>query len=178
MSCLRLVYHPRTWLLIMLAAIFMCFSMAANADNTPTEFNNPKLAARYEKLTNELRCPKCENESLASSQAPIAGDIRNRIGLWLKAGESDDQIRQQLVARFGEYVLYKPRIESRTWLLWGFPGIAVVLGVLILGLFVVRHRRNRVTELDASEREHLAELLKRHSSEDGEGSSAQSGSSH
>lgn len=178
MSCLRHVYHPRTWLLIMLAAIFMCFSMAANADNTPTEFNNPKLAARYEKLTNELRCPKCENESLASSQAPIAGDIRNRIGLWLKAGESDDQIRQQLVARFGEYVLYKPRIESRTWLLWGLPGIAVILGILILGLFVMRHRRSRVTELNASERERLAELLNRHASEESRESSSESGGSH
>lgn len=152
-------------MLVALCLAGACLSGLAWADNGPPQFDDPALAQRYDTLTNELRCPKCENETLASSGAVVAADIRQRIAGWLQQGESDQQIRDKLVARFGEYVLYKPRIESRTWLLWGLPGLAVLLGLCILALLVLRYRRHQVSELDESEQARLASLLKRHASE-------------
>lgn len=150
-------------MMLAVAALLLCLSAGISlADNGPPEFQDPALGQRYSALTEELRCPKCENETLASSGAPIAADIRQRIAEWLKAGQSDDEIRHHLVQRFGEYVLYKPRIERRTWLLWGLPAVAVVLGAVVLMLLIRRRRRLRVNDLDEAERARLATLLARH----------------
>ncbi|MGJ8516398.1 cytochrome c-type biogenesis protein [Carnimonas bestiolae] len=150
-------------LLLLSAALLLCALAGVSlADNGPPEFHDSALAQRYSALTEELRCPKCENETLASSGAPIAADIRQRIAEWLNAGQSDDDIRHHLVQRFGEYVLYKPRVERRTWLLWGLPAAAVVIGGVVLTLLIRRRRRLQVSDLDDAERARLAALLSRH----------------
>lgn len=165
MSSFSFARSLRHALLIACALGALVFVSLALAAGEPHRFDDPSLAGRYQALTEELRCPKCENQNLASSNAPIAADMRDRISEWLNQGRSDEQIRQALVDRFGEYVLYKPRIESRTWLLWGLPGLAVLLGLVILGLLIIRARRERVSELDERERARLAELLEKHAPE-------------
>ncbi|WP_262927311.1 cytochrome c-type biogenesis protein [Phytohalomonas tamaricis] len=126
------------------------------------DFDDPALQARYNALLDELRCPKCQNESIGSSNSPIARDMRARTATWLEQGRSDEDIRNAMVARFGDYVLYDPRLDSRTWLLWSLPGALVIVGVTIIAL-VVRQRRKRHAEgLSALERQRLATLLDTH----------------
>lgn len=126
------------------------------------DFDDPALADRYESLTSRLRCPKCQNESIGASNSPIAADMRLHVAQQLRRGASDAEIESAMVERFGEYVLYDPRLESRTWLLWGLPFALIVLGGGVIAVFVLRRRRSRAAELDDEERRRLAALVSRH----------------
>lgn len=126
-------------------------------------FDDEALQARYQHLVDTLRCPKCENQSIGSSGAPIAQDMAQRVEQWLRQGVSDDEIRQKLVDRFGEYVLYEPPLSWRTGLLWGGPALLVIAA---LSGVVLQIRRNRHTSsdqaLDPEEQQRLAAILARH----------------
>jgi cytochrome c-type biogenesis protein CcmH len=98
------------------------------------DFTDTALELRYKELSAELRCPKCQNQNIAASDAPIARDLRKLLHRQLQAGDSDEEILQYMVARYGEFVLYRPRFEGVTLLLWLFP---VVL-LLAAGLMVYR----------------------------------------
>jgi cytochrome c-type biogenesis protein CcmH len=98
------------------------------------DFNDSTLELRYKQLSAELRCPKCQNQNIAASDAPIARDLRKLLHRQLQAGDSDEEILQYMVARYGEFVLYRPRFEGVTLLLWLFP---VVL-LFAAGLMVYR----------------------------------------
>ena len=124
---------------------------------------DPTLEARARAISKELRCMVCQNESIDDSGAPLAHDLRVLVRDRLKAGDSDAQIIDFLVARYGEFVLLRPRFEWRTALLWGLPP-AVLLGG-ILTLFIVIRRRNSATpqppqNLTAAEESRLAELMR------------------
>lgn len=124
-------------------------------------FDDPVLQQRYDSLTDSLRCPKCANQAIGDSESPVAADMRERVVLLLKAGRSDREIQDYMVDRFGDYVLYNPRLSERTWLLWGLPAALVVLGALVIALIVRarRHAANRA--LSAAERERLHALINR-----------------
>ena len=96
---------------------------------------------RYQNLISELRCPKCQNQNIADSDAPIASDMRDVVYRMMKDGASNEEITGALVARFGEFVLYKPEFDSRTFLLWTTPAIAVLGGLLVVAGVVIRSRR-------------------------------------
>lgn len=119
--------------------------------------------ARFQHLVDTLRCPKCENQSIGSSGAPIAQDMVQRVEQWLQQGMSDDEIRQKLVDRFGEYVLYEPPLSWRTGLLWGGPA-ALAVSALIGVVIHVRRNRSIASDraLDSSEQQRLAAILARH----------------
>lgn len=124
---------------------------------------DPKLEARARVISKELRCMVCQNESIDDSGAPLAHDLRVLVRERLKAGDSDTQIVDFLVARYGEFVLLRPRFEWRTALLWGFPP-AILLGG-ILTLFIVIRRRNSASpqhpqNLTPAEESRLAELMR------------------
>jgi cytochrome c-type biogenesis protein CcmH len=103
--------------------------------------------ARYRALLPELRCLVCQNESLADSQASLAADLRYEIrGLYAK-GDSDEEVKKFLTDRYGEFVLYRPRLELRTVLLWAGPFLLVLLGV---GMVLALVRRARRTALPAA----------------------------
>ncbi|WP_414499633.1 MULTISPECIES: cytochrome c-type biogenesis protein CcmH [unclassified Zymobacter] len=127
------------------------------------EFHDPALQSRYAQLVDSLRCPKCENQAIGSSSAPVAVDMRRHVAAWLSKGYSDERIQDELVARFGEYVLYQPRLSSRTLLLWAGPA---VLGVLAAGgiILTVRSRRYPIQAepLDPDEQALLQRVLARH----------------
>ncbi len=129
---------------------------------TPDEMlKDPALEARARHLSQELRCMVCQNQSIDDSEAPLAHDLRVLVRDRLKAGDSDRQVLDFLVARYGEFVLLKPRFETRTLLLWGLPPVALVAG--FIGLVVALRRRKAVnTEpeaLSAAERRRLATLV-------------------
>ena len=100
-----------------------CLSAHANSDDViaPMSFASPELEARFIALSAELRCPKCENQSLRDSNAMVAADLRARLHELLHAGYSDQQIREHMRERYGDYVLYRPRLADIGWLLWLTP---------------------------------------------------------
>ncbi|RFF67432.1 cytochrome c-type biogenesis protein CcmH [Xanthomonas campestris pv. raphani] len=108
-------------------------------DPSPLQYRSAAEEARFHALTAELRCVQCQNQSLADSNAQIAQDLRREVLALMHEGRSDAQIRQFLVARYGEFVLYRPQVESRTWLLWFGPLLVLLLGGTAVAL-VVRRR--------------------------------------
>ncbi|GGY07421.1 cytochrome c-type biogenesis protein CcmH [Litchfieldella qijiaojingensis] len=129
------------------------------------EFDDPVLEQRYRDLTASLRCPKCENQAIDDSNSPVAADMRERVYTLLQDGRSDIEIRNHMVNRFGDYVLYNPRLEGRTWLLWGLPGALVVVGGVVVMLIVRSRRQASVRQLSADERARLDALIKRERTE-------------
>ena len=124
------------------------------------EFSSPDLERRYHALSQELRCPKCQNQNIADSNAPIARDLRVVLYEQLEAGATDDEILAFMVARYGEFVRYRPGMDRNTVLLWTAPGL--LLGVGALGLLM--HFRRRTSEsragLTDNEKAEIARLLK------------------
>jgi cytochrome c-type biogenesis protein CcmH len=129
------------------------------------EFNDPVTEQRYRDLTATLRCPKCENQAIDDSGSPIAGDMRERVYAQLQDGRSDKEILDFMVNRFGDYVLYNPRLEGRTYLLWGLPGALVLLGGLLVVFLVRSRRRNSASHLNDEERARLDALINRERTE-------------
>lgn len=125
------------------------------------EFDDPVMEKRYRDLTGSMRCPLCENQAIDDSDAPISGDMRDRVYLLLQDGQSDIEIVDHMVQRFGEYILYNPRLENRTYLLWGLPIALVLLGTVVV-VMMVRARRNASAKaLSAEERARLDALINR-----------------
>ena len=109
----------------------------------PTELPNPVLQARYVTLTHELRCMQCQNESLADSPVDLAADLRREVRDLLLAGKSDDEIRAWMAARYGDFILFRPRYSLRNAWLWGAPGVLLLLGIVVAWR-VVRQRATLV----------------------------------
>ncbi|MCK2184634.1 cytochrome c-type biogenesis protein [Halomonas getboli] len=125
------------------------------------DFDDPVMRDRFASLTSTLRCPKCQNQAIGDSDSPIAGDMRERVFEQLQAGRSDKEIVDFMVRRFGDYVLYNPRLEGRTLLLWGLPVALVLGGGLLVALLVRARRRASARALNDDERARLNALLER-----------------
>lgn len=105
------------------------------------DFSDRAQEQRYQNLIAELRCPKCQNQNIADSNAPISKDMRDAVYRMMKDGASNEEIVESLVGRFGEFVRYKPEFDSRTFLLWATPAITVLGGLLVVAGVVIRSRR-------------------------------------
>lgn len=103
-------------------------------------FLNPAQAQRFQLLSQELRCVVCQNQNLADSNAPLAVDLKNEIAEQIKHGSSDEDVKKYLVARYGDFILFKPKVSPLTYLLWGAPLILVIGGLLFLIIFIKRRR--------------------------------------
>lgn len=119
---------------------------------------NASLDRRVMSLAHELRCLVCQNETLADSQAPLAADLRNQIREQLAAGKSEREVVDFLVARYGDFVLYRPPLKSTTVLLWIGPFLFLAFGAFLLVRFV-RGRRALAPQLSPDERARAAKLL-------------------
>lgn len=129
----------------------------------PMHFETPAQEARYQSLLHELRCMVCQNQSLASSNADLAADMRHVVHRKILAGKSNAEIKDFLVARYGNFVLYRPPVEVATWLLWFGPAVLVVIGLIALMIAVRgRWRRAGPDGLHADDRQRLRNLLNRH----------------
>ncbi|HCS66236.1 MAG TPA: cytochrome c-type biogenesis protein CcmH [Cellvibrio sp.] len=128
------------------------------------EFDNDVDRKRYQTFIDEMRCPKCTNQNLAGTNSPIAEDLRRELVFMIKDGRSDKEIVDFMVERYGEFILYRPRLSPATILLWAAPFILLLSGVVLLLLIVRKRRRLEVetgidTGLSSAERERLANLL-------------------
>lgn len=132
---------------------------AAHAVIETYEFSSPALQVRYHALSQELRCPKCQNQNIADSNAPIARDLRVVLVEQLEAGQSDEQILAFMVARYGEFVRYRPAVDRNTALLWWAPVILIGAGVFALGFHFMGRVRASPSTLTATEAAQLKKLI-------------------
>lgn len=127
-----------------LVFILMSLLLAGLAAAEDVALENPQQEARAQALMRELRCVACENEPISQSAAPIAEDMRARVRVMIEGGASDDEVRDWFEARYGEFVLFRPKAEGVTgWLLWGGPFLLLLLGILI-GIRIARSRKATV----------------------------------
>lgn len=126
-----------------IAVIFggMLLAMQALAIDTGRAFEDPEQQARYELLIKDLRCLVCQNQSIADSNATLASDLRREVREMMIAGRSDEQIREFMTARYGDFVLYRPPVSPRTWLLWSAPVLLLLGGLGIAAMVVMRRMR-------------------------------------
>lgn len=147
-------------LLILIA--FWLASGGALAAIEPHRFETPEQTARYQRFAEELRCPKCQNQNLAGSDAEIAADLRRELRRLLEEGYSDREIIDFMVARYGEFVLYRPPLDRNTALLWAAPVGFGIVGFAILGALLIRRRRAAQlpeAQLDPVQAERVRRLL-------------------
>ncbi|MEM6486517.1 MAG: cytochrome c-type biogenesis protein [Pseudomonadota bacterium] len=161
------------FLAVLLAAVLIFDVRSASAVIETYEFSNSELEARYHRLSQELRCPKCQNQNIADSNAPISQDLRQLLFRQLEGGASDEQILDDMVSRYGEFVRYRPSAQGATLWLWLAPALLLVLALLILVTVVRRHSSAAASApiaLNAQQRERMQELR----SQDGGGLSGES----
>jgi len=145
----------------MTAVLLLVLALPAYANEAAPAAQDPALEQRVMRLTAELRCLVCQNQSLADSHADLAIDLRNQVRSQMRAGKSDAEIREFMVARYGDFVLYRPPLKSTTALLWAGPFVLLAAGGLVLG-FYLRRRRQRLTESELTpEQRARAEALLR-----------------
>ena len=131
-------------------SLLLLWSWAAFAIDTEKAFDDPELQARYEEITAEVRCLKCQNQSIKDSNAFLASDLRREIRRMLEEGKSNDEIYDFLVARYGEFALYRPRMSGKTLVLWVAPVLLLLVGGGVLAN-VLRRRMKMPLEDDLQE---------------------------
>ena len=152
-----------------MALLVAGLSMSAWANIDTYQFDNPRQEAQYRALIEEFRCPKCQNQNLAGSDAPIAQDLKQKTYDMVKDGRSDAEIRQYMNERYGDFISYKPPVRPSTWILWFFPPVLLVFVMLA---WFIRNRNsskraaviaNPIEEgyapLSAAEQQRLQDLL-------------------
>ena len=146
---------------LLLGATLAFQGTAALAVNPDEVLSDPELEKRAREISAELRCMVCQNESIDDSNAELARDLRMLVRDRLKFGDTDAQVMDFVVDRYGEFVLLKPRFSAHTFLLWGFPVIVLVIGAVAL-VFAFRGRRQvgeTAAPLSESEKAELSRLL-------------------
>lgn len=132
--------------LLLLGSLWMATWVVAQE---PLVFDNPEDEIRFQELTSELRCAVCQNQTLADSDAPLAHDLRQEIFDMMATGSTDDQIKEFMVARYGDFVLYRPPVQSNTIVLWAAPFVLFLVGGIVVALAV--RKRSRVLEPEQEE---------------------------
>lgn len=127
------------WFMALLLLLACGLTQAAEA---AAAVDDPALEARMVRITTELRCLVCQNQTIADSHSGLAIDLRNQVREMLRRGESDAQVIDYMTARYGDFVLYRPPVKTTTWLLWFGPGLLLFGG--LVALFVVLRRRARM----------------------------------
>ena len=143
------------WLVLML--VMACAPALAVIETY--EFEVESLRLRFKDLAAELRCPKCQNQNIADSNAPIAADLRKQLHGQLHEGRSDEEIVEYMVDRYGEFVMYRPRVNRVTLVLWLAPAILLALALLILRGSFKGRAAPRPAELSAEEQARLDAML-------------------
>jgi cytochrome c-type biogenesis protein CcmH len=129
-----------------IVALATCLvALSAAAGEAQPVAGDPVTEARLLSLSEELRCLVCQNETLAASQAELAEDLRNEIRGMIRQNKTDKEIKDYLVSRYGDFVLYRPPVMPRTWLLWFGPFVLMLAGVAAL-VYYLRRRVGRVAE--------------------------------
>lgn len=140
--------------------IVLAVAASALAVEPDEVLQDPALEARARALSQTLRCMVCQNESIDESHAPLARDLRLLVRERIRKGDSDAEVREFLVARYGEFILLEPRLSPRTWLLWSIPLLVLIAGIggMVLAL---RRRAPAAAPLSEEEKRRLSALLEK-----------------
>ena len=143
----------------LLGVLMLMISGSALATIDVLQFKDEAQEQQFRQLTEELRCPKCQNNSIADSNSMIAADMRKKVWQLMEQGQSNQQITDYMVARYGNFVTYEPPVTPATIILWLLPACFVLGGALVIFRLSRRSRAERVSELSAQEQERLKALL-------------------
>ena len=141
----------RNFLLAGLVAVLLACGGLALAIDTESAFDDPVLQERYEKINRELRCLVCQNQTIADSNATLAQDLRREVREMIAAGKTDNEIRDFMIERYGDFVLYRPRMTGQNLLLWAAPGLLLLIGAVVLVRVVRRRAQESDIESDGPE---------------------------
>jgi cytochrome c-type biogenesis protein CcmH len=131
-------------LLVLLA--LMGLALPGNAIDPSDNLDDPAKDALYKKITKEVRCLVCQNQTIADSTAPLAADLRREIRRKIEAGQNEEEIKDFLVERYSDFILYKPRFRSWNLILWIGPGVLVLIGFIALALNLKRRSQLPIDE--------------------------------
>ncbi|MGL4616343.1 MAG: heme lyase NrfEFG subunit NrfF [Shewanella sp.] len=153
-------------ILSLVTGLVLLLGVVTSAMATPVdtyEFKSPENQKRGLELAHSLRCPQCQNQNLIDSNSPVASDLRLEVFKMVDQGMDDQAIIEFMTSRYGDFVLYKPRMEAKTYILWLGPIGLLLLG-LIIGFIFIRKQRitgNHSLEMSAEDQQALDSLLKR-----------------
>lgn len=141
-------------------AAVLLFSAAASAFTLEEfQFDSPQQEQEFRELISKLRCLVCQNESLAGSQAELAQDLRNEVYKMMRAGQSEDEILNFLVARYGDFVLYDPPLKPSTYVLWFGPFVLIGIAAVFMVRALLNKKGSSDKDLSDADRQRLQELL-------------------
>jgi cytochrome c-type biogenesis protein CcmH len=151
----------RSRLLSLLSLCLLSFAVSAQVQVPDQPSDDPAVEERLARLSHDLRCLQCRNQTLADSPSSIAADLRREIREQIKAGKSDKEIVAFLTQRYGDFILYRPRVTPLTYLLWFGPFVLLIGGLIVLFRYV-KQRRDAIIEqpLTADERRRAEEMLR------------------
>jgi cytochrome c-type biogenesis protein CcmH len=135
--------------LILIGLLSVLLSSSSFAVIETYEFGSPVDEKRYQHFLDELRCPKCQNQNLKDSDSPIAADLREQLHLLIDDGKSDTEITAFMVARYGEFILYRPRLNSETAILWFGPAALLLFAGFVLIMVVRRSQKAALSNATA-----------------------------
>jgi len=145
---------------LLLVTALMVTNTASASPVETFEFRDEVTKIRFQSLSKELRCPKCQNQNLADSNSPIAEDLRLELYDLLQQGKADSEIVNFMVARYGEFVLYRPRVSNLTYILWFGPALLILIGIIVV--IIILRRKPAAKEnlaLNSQQQEKLQQLL-------------------
>ncbi|MDX1695217.1 MAG: cytochrome c-type biogenesis protein [Ketobacteraceae bacterium] len=148
-----------------LPLILLLMTLSLQASINVYEFEDEDRRQRFDQLIDELRCPKCQNQNIADSDAGVAKLIKDRVYKLVQEGKSKEEITDHMVARYGDFVTYRPPLKTSTLLLWFGPVAALLIAVIALVIYVRRNSRAPVS-LSDSEHEKVEALLKKYNPDD------------
>jgi cytochrome c-type biogenesis protein CcmH len=128
----------------LLITVLICCATLAHAVD-PTQMPTPELQQRYLALTHELRCMQCQNEAIADSPVDLAADLRRQVHDMLVAGKTDEDVRNYMVSRYGEFILFRPRMSLRNLWLWLAPGLLILIGAFV-AVRIIKQRATLVSQ--------------------------------
>lgn len=171
------------WAARWLAFCLLLTALSAAAVIETYEFDDDVTRERYNQFTEELRCPQCQNQNLSGSNSSIAKDLRRELYRLLQEGHSDQQIVEYMVNRYGDFILYRPRFNTETAVLWLAPALFLLLGAIVLVAIAVKQRKKNIAvaadnnglSLDAAERERLDNLLGEDNADQGTSGASKNG---
>ncbi|MDH5517225.1 MAG: cytochrome c-type biogenesis protein CcmH [Gammaproteobacteria bacterium] len=145
--------------LAILSVFVLSYSPWLSAGVEVHEFSSAAQDQQYKKLINELRCLVCQNQNLADSNSELAQDLRNEVSAMIVKGDTDSEIVDFMVARYGDFVLYRPPFKPITFLLWLGPFVLLLLATVFVVIFIKRNKQSEVTELSDDELKKANALL-------------------
>lgn len=146
-----------TMLMVAIGVAVSSWSIAYAANLETYKFDDPKKEALFRELIDELRCPKCQNQTIGDSDAPLAKDLRDRTYMMIQQGASKQEVVDYMVARYGDFAYYRPPVKLSTVVLWLGPVVVILVGAGVI-LMRVRSRNNAEVELSEQEQAQLAAL--------------------